>query len=193
MNGNDPTRPIWMFVTPAIDTWLKGGKAPRTMTIGITGLKHMASLSEETNAYTATILLDGVRAFEGSNHGHGGPDMYHVLKGYDGPSPEEVDAWIKATMPSYHFQGMDLDQSLEMVVGELVESELRTKRLKRLLSTKILVIEKVDGEDGLYTYKGKPTPEALESMRKSIAAGKIKGRLVNGGDEAIMAETRKLV
>ncbi len=180
-------------MTPAIAAWLKGGRTPRSMTVSITGLKHMASLSEETNAYTATILLDGVRAFEGSNRGHGGPDMYHRLKGYEGPDPEEVDAWLRATMPTERFDGMDLEQSLETVVGDLVESELRTRRLKRLLSTRILVIDKAEGGNALYTYKGKPTPENLQAIRTSIAAGRTKGRLVNDGGEAIMTEALALV
>ena len=51
---------------PAIDAWLKAD-AKRSMKIGITGLKHMAKLSQETYAYSATVTLDGVRAFDASN------------------------------------------------------------------------------------------------------------------------------
>lgn len=164
------------------------------MQITIANLKHSASLSEETHAYTATVLIDGVRAFEASNHGTGGPDMYHPVKGYSGPSEQEVDAWLKANTPKIEAYGMQLDNSLEIVVGDLINDELVSKALKRMLSTKIVVLDKDDnGQDALFTYKGKPTPEALDNMRRWIAAGKIKGRLVNGGDDAIMAEARKLV
>ena len=182
-------------IHPEIDAWIAGGtKAkPRSMAIGISKLKHSPSLSEETNAYTAVVLIDGVPAFDASNHGTGGADMYHRIKGYDGPDEREIDAWLKATTPQIDCHGMMLDNSLEMVVGDLVENELQRKRLARLLNTKILVMDKENGEDALFTYKGKPTPEALASVSKAIAAGKIKGKLVNGADEAVMAQARKLV
>jgi hypothetical protein len=88
---------------------------------------------------------------------------------------------------------MKLDNTLEMVVGDLIEEKLRDARLKRLLRTKILIIDDKDGEPALYTYKGKPTDQNLGSMRAAILGKKITGRLVNGGDEALLAEARALV
>jgi len=190
-DSNDQ-RTVRVATSPAADAWLLADPT-RSMKVTIAGLKHMASLSEETHAYTATILIDGVRAFEGSNHGTGGPDMYHRLKGYDGPSDIEIDAWLKANTPKLEYHGMELDNSLEIIVGDLINEQLGDKVLKRMLSTKIVVLDKGDdGEDALFTYKGKPTPENLAAMRGWIAGGKVKGRLVNG-DEAVMAEARKLV
>jgi len=139
------------------------------------------------------VLVDGVRAFDASNHGTGGPDMYYPIKGYSGPSPREVDEWLKDNTPKIESHGISLDNCLEIVVGDLINEDLGRKRLQRMLKTKILVIAQADGEDALYTYKGKPTPEALEAMKAAIASGKISGRLVNGGDETIMAEARKMV
>lgn len=37
----------------------------------------MASLSQETTAYTATLWWKGKRVADASNHGHGGSDLYH--------------------------------------------------------------------------------------------------------------------
>jgi hypothetical protein len=179
--------------SPAVDAWLAGATG-RRMEIGLAGLKHMASLSQETHAYTATVTLDGVRAFEASNHGHGGCDMYHRVKGYTGPSDIEVDLWLKANTPKIQCHGMKLDNSLEIAVGDIIDAQLGDKAFKRMLTTKILVIDKTaDGKDALFTYKGKPTPEALASMRRAIDGGRIKGRLVNGGNNAILAEARNLV
>lgn len=163
------------------------------MKITISNLKHSASLSQETHAFTATVLVDGVRAFEASNHGTGGPDHYYPIKGYTGPSEKEINDWLKANTPAIKEHGYELENSLEIVVGDLVNDELARKQLKRMLSTKILVIDKDGEENALFSYKGKPTPDALLAMQKAIDAGRIKGRLVNGGDEAIMAEARKLV
>ena len=165
------------------------------MKITIANLKHSESLSEETNAYTATILVDGKRAFNASNCGRGGMDIYHPIKGYTGPSESEINDWLKANTPATEFHGMTLDNTLEIVVGDLIEEKLQTTRLKRLLKTKILVIDKdkASGEPCLYTYKGKPTPETLARMKAAILSGKVSGRLVNDGDEALMEEARKLV
>lgn len=178
-----------------VDAWLKGGTAakPRTLAIGIANLKHMPSLSEETNAYTATVLVDGVRAFDASNHGQGGCDFYHRIKGYEGPDAYEIDAWLKVNTPKIPSHGMQLDNCLEIIVGDLLEAEVSRKRLTRLLSSKLLVIDEKDGEPALYTYKHKPTQQNIEAMRKAIADGKVKGRLVNGGGEEIMTEARGLV
>lgn len=163
------------------------------MKITIANLKHSESLSEETNAYTATILIDGKRAFDASNCGRGGMDLYHPIKDYTGPSESEIDAWLKANTPPIEFHGMTLENSLELVVGDLIEEKLQTTRLKRMLKTKILVIADDNGEPALYTYKGKPTPETLGAMKAAILSGKVSGRLVNGGDDALMEEARKLV
>lgn len=163
------------------------------MEITIANLKHSESLSEETNAYTATILVDGVRAFNASNHGHGGPDMYHPIKGYTGPSEKEIDDWLKKNTPPHDFGDLQIENSLELVVGDLVEEKLKDNRLKRLLRTKILVIDKKDGEDVLYSYKGKPTEQALNAMRAAILGGKVTGRLVNESNADVMAEARNLV
>lgn len=163
------------------------------MKITLANLKHSPSLSQETHAYTATVLVDGARAFEASNHGTGGPDMYHPVKGYAGPSEREINDWLKTNTPAEESHGIRLDNCLEFVVGDLINEEIARKRLNRLLSAKILVIDKSKGEDALFTYKAKPTPESLAQMTAAIASGKVKGRLVNGGGEDILAEARRLV
>lgn len=182
----------YVSTSPATDAWLLADPT-RSMKIGITGLKHSASLSEETHAYTATVTVDGVRAFSASNHGTGGADMYRRIKGYTGPSDIEIDAWLKVNTPKQKSHDYELDNCLEFIVSDLINDELTRKALKRMLTGKILVIEKDNGQDALFTYKGKPTPENLEKMRRAIAAGQVKGRLVNEADEATMAEARKLI
>ena len=60
------------------------------MKIELKNLKIAAHLSEETTAYSATIHVDGKRAFDARNDGHGGADRYHPLPGYTGPSEQEI-------------------------------------------------------------------------------------------------------
>lgn len=42
-------------------------------------IRRMPSLSEETEAFTATVYVDGKRTALASNHGHGGCNFYDVL------------------------------------------------------------------------------------------------------------------
>lgn len=49
------------------------------MIIELKNLKTLASLSEETHCYTATIYVDGKPAFQASNRGHGGCDDYRPI------------------------------------------------------------------------------------------------------------------
>lgn len=162
------------------------------MNITIANLKHSESLSEETHAYTATILVDGVRAFHASNHGTGGADLYRPIEGYTGPTEEEIDEWLKTNTPPIESGGMQLENCLELVVGDLIEEKLIEKRLKRMLKTKILVISQENGKDALFSYKGKPTAQNLEAMRKHISSNKIKGELVNEGGPEVFERAKSL-
>lgn len=47
------------------------------LNLELRNIKYMASLSEETNCYSATVYLDGKPVCDVSNHGHGGCDMQH--------------------------------------------------------------------------------------------------------------------
>lgn len=47
------------------------------MNIELRNIKVLASLSEETPAYTATLFVDGKKIGDVSNHGHGGCDEFH--------------------------------------------------------------------------------------------------------------------
>lgn len=163
------------------------------MEITLRNLKHSPSLSEETYAFTATVVVDGLLAFEASNHGRGGPDFYHPVRGYTGPTVAEIDAWLAANTPKIEGEGYSLDNSLELVVGELIEAELARKRLNRLLGSKIVVLATDNGQPALFTYKAKPTPDALSAIRDRIAAGKIEGELVNGADEGVLARAQALI
>lgn len=49
------------------------------MNLTLSNIKYLESLSEETPAYTAAVLLDGKPFCHVSNHGHGGCDMQHMV------------------------------------------------------------------------------------------------------------------
>lgn len=163
------------------------------MKITLKNLKHMASLSQETHAFTATIYVDGKAAFQAMNNGHGGENSYNTIKGYKGPSTKEVDEWLKNNTDAHEIEGMIIQNSLEIVIGDLINEKISDKELKKLLKNNLLVISKEDGEDALYSYKGAPTAQNIAIMQLAIDNGKVKGLLVNGADDNVYKKALELV
>lgn len=152
------------------------------MKIEIRNLKVAEFLSEETLAYSATIYVDGAKAFHASNQGHGGPDSYHELPGYAGPSEREISAWLAANLAPYTYEGGVIEQDLEMHVGGLIAAKQAAGKLARLLKTRVYVL--ADGKLATYSAKFKPTPANLEIIRA-------RGERVVNGDESLMIEAAR--
>lgn len=163
------------------------------MQITLKSLKIAASLSQETTAYTATILVDGKPAFAASNHGTGGSDFYSTLPGYTGPSEALINERFKAKgmkvdMSAYGCD--DLDMTLELFVGDLIEQHQRTKRLDRMVKSKIVLIGEHKGAPALFTLKAAPTAEKVAQM---IVVAAAKGQTVVNNDPAAYARALALV
>lgn len=163
------------------------------MEITLKKLRHCASLSQETHAYTATIWIDGAPAFEASNRGCGGADLYDPLEGYSGPSVAEIDAWLADNTPPIKGEGYQLPNCLELVVGDLIDGQLARQRLDRLLKAKVILLDQTEGSPALFAYKVKPSAEELAKIRGKIARGEIRGELVNGAGDPILARALALV
>ncbi|MCA9872114.1 MAG: hypothetical protein KC441_00605 [Anaerolineales bacterium] len=107
--------------------------------IELKGIKLFTELSEETRAFFCTVYVNGVRAFTASNDGKGGENRYELVKRTD--KHEELFAQAKAyaeSLPPLHFQGMELDYELGLLIDDmLVEWEIN-RWLKRQCKTKTL-------------------------------------------------------
>lgn len=152
------------------------------MIITIKNLKVAEFLSEETLAYSATIYVDGAKAFAASNQGHGGCDMLHTLPGYQGPSEREVSAWLKANRPAHTSHGITLEHDLELEIGELIAKQQAEAKVRRLLKSRICVLK--DGALHTYPTKYKPTPANLAAVAKQ-------GHHVLNGDDDGFADAVK--
>jgi hypothetical protein len=134
------------------------------MKVELKNLKHSEFASHETNCYQATVWVDGKRAFAASNEGRGGADYYEPLYA-EGKDPRkarsEFDSVMKkveahcATLPKWgsEFGGEDsMDVTPEILIGNLVNDMLDTKKLKKSLKKKVLFIN----ENGIYQtgYRG---------------------------------------
>lgn len=138
--------------------------------IVLKNIKHAASLSRETYAYTATVYVDGKRLYAVSNDGHGGGDMISpATRGgaMDWQAYRELEKRIGATYPKWGGKfaddGVDdMDQNLEMVCHDLVTDWLIRKDLKSQLRRKLTYIR--DGQ--VYECSGKLKVADIPRIRK---------------------------
>jgi hypothetical protein len=90
------------------------------MKIELKNLKINERLSEETTCFSATVYVDGKRAFEAANRGHGGCNEYR--------GAYEAAAAYAATLPPYEGR---LPYDLDMLIDDLIEAERFERALKR--------------------------------------------------------------
>ena len=106
--------------------------------IELKNVMYTAFMSEETHCYQATLYVDGQRWGTVSNEGHGGPDRFDGINGYDWDDIRELNQRIKETVPPYEYEGRLLDQDLEMICGELVNEWLADRDFTKAMKSKVL-------------------------------------------------------
>jgi len=140
------------------------------MKITLAKVHYSASLSEETNAYSAVVVIDGVPAFHASNHGQGSLDDFHPLKAEEGAyqkmreAIERIDAYAKA-LPTFDCFGKQMHHDAEMLISRALDSWLLERDLKRALKTKVLFVK--DGS----IFQFKKTQNEAQSRLRCIAQG----------------------
>jgi hypothetical protein len=105
------------------------------MKIELRRITYNARLSEETPAYAADVYVDGKKRGTTQNDGHGGMDMIHPHS-----LQQEIDAYAKTLplLPSPY--GAPFEQSAETIFGDLLDTWLVARTLKRALKTKTLFV-----------------------------------------------------
>jgi hypothetical protein len=172
------------------------------MKIELKRIQHARNLSEETNAFTADIYVNGEYVGYAKNDGHGGCTDYHhhakgVKWGANGYSEadqakvdrarrllREAEEWAKGLSPvksEYFPEG--LAQNLELVIDDLVMDDLMWKDFRRDCSRGVLV--EADGGIQIYTFKRGMSADNKQRWLSNIAA---RGeRVLNGlGKEEIL-------
>jgi hypothetical protein len=124
------------------------------MKIELRNIKRAAFASEETHCFEATIYIDGKRAGDVRNDGHGGPNFYQPF------ALETRLAEYAATLPPVAMDMGDgttetYPQDADILIGDLLEDHLLAKDLKRAMTNKIL-FTKV-GSEGIFETR-KLTP-----------------------------------
>lgn len=124
--------------------------------ITIKSLKHSEFASQETHCFEATVYVDGKRAFIVSNDGHGGCDRYSPLAGSNNHAAvQSLVNTINAELGTEIVGEYKLQNSLDLVIGDLVNDKLMEKELTKVLKRVSYVFE-----GGLYQLPAKHKPSA---------------------------------
>lgn len=130
------------------------------MNITLKRFQHYPRMSEETNAFNADILYEGVVVGTAENDGHGGCTFVHL---------NDKGRSIPALVEASRLSEMD-ENSLLSIVDDLVEKtihskwvEKQRKRVEKQLATTVLFTRKGDKDGSFRTYnlKGKSPAEVL--------------------------------
>jgi hypothetical protein len=105
------------------------------MQIELRKVEYSARLSEETSAFSADVWIDGVKAGQASNHGHGGPTLITPQA-----LSQRLDAYGK-TLPAKTIAGdppFTLQPDGEWLIGEALTDWILRRDMKRALRNRVL-------------------------------------------------------
>lgn len=108
------------------------------MKIELRNFKHYPKLSEETNAFTADIYIDGKHAGFVKNEGRGGDSFPQVP---DKALREQMNAWI-CSQPAVKSDFGDIAMTLDFYFDRLAEEHLLTQEAKRLFANHLCFKDK---------------------------------------------------
>lgn len=149
------------------------------MKIELRRVSYNAALSQETSAFTAEVWIDGELAFHARNQGTGGADFYRQVGRW---TEAEVNAWLTAyRAPRYLEEDLACDHDLEIEVSDLLIRAVEGKRLKRLLRTNLIAIEK--GQILQYPLRKR----SLAIIARAVRATNPDAVIVNDADDDVFA------
>lgn len=161
------------------------------MQIELKNIKHARSLSEETNAFTADIWIDGDKVGYAKNNGQGGGTDIRPLEGQR-DKLREAEKWA-ASLPSEIVElgdgPIELKPRLDTVVDELVEDDLMVKDLQKEFRRGV-VVHNEDGSMGVYPYK-KGMAAADKKRMQEVVRQKGKTVLNDLPKEDLLAQTKQ--
>jgi hypothetical protein len=126
----------------------------------VKNISHYARGSEETPCYNATVYINGKKAIEVSNDGHGGCDRQHTYPECDF-NVREIDKWCVAKFGQETWEHGGKTYSIDLDLEHYCHNELYnwldTKALKKELKKNYVCVEqdKMKDEEFLVTWKRK--------------------------------------
>ncbi len=141
------------------------------MKVELKSIKVHKDMSEETDCFSAVLWIDGKKAAVVSNHGTGGPNMYHFD---DRELERKFFEACKHKAPMQTDYG-PLDMDADLLVGELLDEFQERKWLKKNTKTKIVFRLFTDDRNAWRTLSkktlgllGAVSPEQLKEVCDGI-------------------------
>lgn len=130
------------------------------MKIELKKIEYSERLSEETEAFSADLYINGKKAGEASNSGHGGSTGYRAYDAEGMALIREAEDWCKRLPPKVYPpddsfpNGLKLDMDLEQYIDDLVNDFIKRRfQAKMSGSMKQHVVLSNDPEVHYATYK----------------------------------------
>jgi len=115
------------------------------MKIELKNIKFSESLSEETNAFTADLFINGKKTGYCKNSGQGGCTDYSWYNSNDKTIIADAEIYCKS-LPKIKYGESEFDSNLESVIDQLFEDWLKQKeqaklqkKMNKLMVTAILI------------------------------------------------------
>lgn len=134
------------------------------MIIELKNIRHQESLSEETNCFTADLIIDGQKIGTVGNRGTGGADEFHG----DLAEYRRADRWCRENKPKWKMGQVEGETDLEMVCADLVEEDLVRRDMGKAMRRAVIAV--LPNKTGLYELR--PRPGLKSSDPDFIAACK---------------------
>lgn len=144
------------------------------MKIELKNVKFSEHLSEETNAFTADIYVNGVKAGYAKNSGHGGCTdcrAHFEHKDLFAQAEKFLSSLPPKKLPGYTFE---LESNMENLVDELFEKWLKEKDNKKLEKKmeRCVLVKRLSGDINSFSYPKTKLSELplvkLQSMYDTI-------------------------
>jgi hypothetical protein len=122
------------------------------MKIELKNVKTSAAMSQESQAFTADVWVNGIKSGHVENQGTGGISMITPPALHN-----KIEEYTK-TLPPIQAYGMDIPVNADFFISNILEKQLRSKKLTSLLK-KYIVFRKSNApiNKRIYTIKTRPT------------------------------------
>lgn len=162
------------------------------MKIELKNIQFYERMSEETNAFTADIFVNGKNVGYAKNDGHGGCTWYGTNSVENRPIIDEAEKYCLG-LPPIKYGSFEIEMNLENKIDQLFEDWLRAKeeaKLQKKLAKSMLSNLCVKTDNGYTELSWKmgsrkatiaellSAPNGREALRNAIAKAKGEGKEV---------------
>lgn len=142
------------------------------MKITVKNLKIMEELSEETLCFSATVYVDGKRAFRAKNGGHGGCNMYLPIEPYAESRQilARAEKYAKS-LPGFYSEKYpelgEIPMDLDIVLDDAINSYQQDKAMRSHMRNSWVAMGSDIGDGQMLKWSKKYSREAVQQYLDS--------------------------